>query len=186
MFETVPSHMLVILDEIEVNSQIAKKFKKLCWLILNGEALVIDICQRWFKVYVNIPILNAYGPTECSDDVTHFKIFDLSYSLSVNMPIGNALANTKIYILDQNLSHVPIGVAGEIFIGGIGVGRGYLNQARLTAEKFIPNPFVSAEEYKQGENLRLYRTGDLGCYTDNGIIKFLGRIDVQTKIEELE
>ena len=91
-------------------------------------------------------------------------------------PIGRPIANTQIFILDPAMNPVPIGVAGEIFIGGDGLARGYLNQPELTAEKFIANPF-SADD-----NSRLYKTGDLSRYLPDGNIEFLGRIDHQVKI----
>jgi acyl carrier protein len=93
----------------------------------------------------------------------------LSYSVSIGKPISN----TKIYILDQYLQPLPIGITGEIYIGGIGVARGYLNQPELTAEKFINNPFDSG---------KLYKTGDLAKYLPDGNIEFIGRIDEQVKI----
>ena len=112
---------------------------------------------------------NVYGPTECTVDVTVRKIDE-----TIVKPIlGRPIANTKIYILDQNLQLLPIGVAGELHIGGAGLARGYLNRPKLTTEKFIDNPF--------GEG-RLYKTGDLARYLPDGNIEFLGRIDNQVKI----
>ena len=111
----------------------------------------------------------------------------------MDIPIGCPISNTQIYILDGQLNPVPIGVNGEIYIGGIGLARGYLNQPDLTAERFIPNPFVGEgniqEKFSEKdfcslvpENLRLYRTGDLARYLPDGNIEFLGRIDDQVKI----
>jgi acyl carrier protein len=92
------------------------------------------------------------------------------------VPLGRPLPNTQIYLLDPHLQPVPVGVAGEIYIGGAGVARGYLNQPELTAERFITNPFSNNPE------ARLYKTGDLACYQPDGTIEFLGRIDNQVKI----
>jgi acyl carrier protein len=94
------------------------------------------------------------------------------------VPIGRPIANTQIYLLDATLNPVPIGIAGELHIGGVGVGRGYLNQPTLTAEKFIPNPFAP----RSRSGARLYRTGDLARYLPDGNIEFLGRMDDQVKI----
>ena len=98
------------------------------------------------------------------------------------MLIGKPLPNMKFYILDVNLHPVPVGVTGEIYIGGLGVTRGYLNRPDLTAEKFIANPFITEEEVGEGKNLRLYRTGDIARYLPDGNVEFLGRIDDQVKI----
>src|SRR5205807_327008 len=92
------------------------------------------------------------------------------------------ISNTQTYLLDSHLNPVPIGVGGEIYIGGVGLARGYLNRPDLTAERFIPNPFVDENEASQSHSLRLYRTGDLARYLPDGNIEFLGRIDDQVKI----
>jgi non-ribosomal peptide synthase protein (TIGR01720 family) len=123
---------------------------------------------------------NLYGPTEASIDVTSYS-YDPEDS-GVSVPIGRPISNTQMYILDQNQSPVPIGVSGEIYIGGVGLARGYLNRPDLTAEKFIPNPFATEKNLKEGKSLRLYRTGDLARYLPDGNIEFLGRIDDQVKI----
>src|SRR6185436_7104675 len=91
-------------------------------------------------------------------------------------PIGQPLANTEIYILDERLRPAPVGVAGELYIGGAGVGRGYLHQPKLTAESFMPHPF------SKEAGARLYRTGDVGRYLSDGTIEFVGRRDSQVKI----
>ncbi|BAY35556.1 amino acid adenylation (plasmid) [Nostoc carneum NIES-2107] len=120
---------------------------------------------------------NLYGPTKAAIDVTFWNCN--RHSDKNIVPIGRAIANTQIYILDQHLQPVPIGVAGEIHIGGVGVARGYLNQPELTAEKFIVNPFSS------GLNNRLYKTGDLARYHTDGSIEYLGRLDDQVKLRGL-
>jgi non-ribosomal peptide synthetase component F len=126
--------------------------------------------------YPAIPILNAYGPTECSDDVTHYPIERPPAPEIVNLPIGKAVGNTQLYILDSQLQILPIGVAGELYVGGAGVGRGYLNNPQLTAKAFIDNPF------NPKDSPRLYKTGDKARYLPDGNIEFLGRIDYQVKI----
>jgi len=118
-------------------------------------------------------ITNNYGPTEtCISSTTYLPKPGLHLR---NIPIGVPHANTQIYILDSELEPVPIGVAGEIYIGGDSLARGYLNQPALTAEKFIPHPFSRS-------GARLYRTGDLGRFMVDGNIEFLGRVDNQVKL----
>ena len=115
---------------------------------------------------------NVYGPTECTVDTTVCHL-----QMAGDLPvIGRPIANTQIYILDRHLQPVPIGVPGELHIGGAGLARGYLNRSELTAEKFILNPFSD----EPGN--RLYKTGDLVCYLPDGNIEYLGRIDNQVKI----
>ncbi|QLE49533.1 amino acid adenylation domain-containing protein [Nostoc sp. C057] len=124
--------------------------------------------------------LNAYGPTEATIGVTLFEpVEPVTYSENQPVycvPVGRPIANTQVYLLDKHLQLTPVGVPGELYIGGIGIARGYLNHPELTAEKFIPNPFGE----KSG--MRLYRTGDLARYLPNGDIELLGRIDDQVKI----
>jgi amino acid adenylation domain-containing protein len=126
-------------------------------------------------------ILVVYGPTETT-------IWSSAYNTksnilnSPNLPIGRPIINTSIYILDNDLNLVPVGVTGEIYIGGIGLARGYLNKPDLTSEKFIANPFASVKDVRNGKNLRLYKSGDLGKYLPDGNIECVGRIDNQIKI----
>ncbi|MEH2138510.1 non-ribosomal peptide synthetase [Nostoc sp.] len=139
-------------------------------IISAGESCSEDIVKRWWSS--SRKFFNAYGPTEATvwSTVTEIK------SVSEKPPIGCPIANTEIYILDKHLQPVPIGILGELYIGGNGLARGYLNCPELTAEKFIPNLFND----KKGS--RLYKTGDLAKYRPDGNIEFLGRIDNQVKI----
>jgi amino acid adenylation domain-containing protein len=121
-------------------------------------------------------LINSYGATEATIDSSYFESAALNFSSDGLVPIGRPFANTQIYILDSHLQPVPIGVAGELHIGGAGLARSYLNQLELTEQKFIPNPFSN----KSGD--RLYKTGDLGRYRSDGTIEFLGRLDNQVKI----
>ena len=177
IFESVPSHMMVILDELEHDPGYYN-LSRLKWFIMNGEPLHPDLCKRWFKLFPNIPMINAYGPTECSDDVTHFKIFSNTCLNSMKyVPISGTLPNMQLYVLDTYLNPVPIGVRGELYIAGIGVGRGYLNDPEKTVQSFLNNPF--------NPGTRLYKTGDLVCYRENGELEFLSRSDNQVKIRGL-
>ncbi|MCF5706401.1 amino acid adenylation domain-containing protein [Pseudomonas syringae] len=123
-----------------------------------------------------VQIVQAYGVTEASIDSTCFEL-DANPSAEVNLPIGRALANTRIYVLDALGAPVPTGAVGELYIGGAGVARGYLNLPQLTCERFIDSPFVTGE--------RLYRSGDLARYRADGNIEFIGRNDFQAKLNGL-
>ncbi|CAF3932082.1 unnamed protein product, partial [Rotaria magnacalcarata] len=128
-------------------------------------------------------IINGYGPTEISI-TSHKRLYYLGEK-RINKSIGRQIANTSCYVLDKNFNQIPVGGIGELYIGGIGVARGYLNRRELTAERFLPNPFQTDEEKKQGKNARLYKTGDLVRWLLNGEIEYLGRNDLQVKIRGL-
>jgi amino acid adenylation domain-containing protein len=142
----------------------------------SGEALPHELEERFFRL-LDAELHNLYGPTEASVDVTYWQC-ERGGEYQVT-PIGRPIANTQIHLLDQHLQPVPLGVAGELHIGGAGLGRGYLARPELTAEKFAPNPF--AEE----AGARLYKSGDLARYRADENIEFLGRIDHQVKIRGL-
>jgi amino acid adenylation domain-containing protein len=140
-------------------------------LIAGGDTLSLPHVQKVLST-LNCRLVNGYGPTENTTfTCCHLISAD---SLSTSVPIGRPIANTQIYILDALLQPVPIGIPGELYIGGDGLARGYLKLPELTAEKFIPNPFAGST--------KLYKTGDLTRYLPNGDIEFLGRIDSQVKI----
>jgi amino acid adenylation domain-containing protein len=140
---------------------------------LAGEPLSLKLIQQLYQQYPNANIFNLYGPTEA----TTYATFTMVQQNECQSPtIGRPLANTQIYILDRHLQLVPIGVPGELYIGGNGLARGYLNRPELTEEKFIPTPFENSDSN------RLYKTGDLARYLPDGNIEFLGRLDNQVKI----
>ncbi len=143
-------------------------------VICSGEALPKALVSRFNRWSQSIDLHNLYGPTEASIDVSYWQC-DPHYK-NDQIPIGRPIDNTQLIILDRQFNPVPVGVSGELYIGGVGLARGYFNRPDLTAEKFVPNPFSS----KHGE--RLYRTGDLARYLPDGNIEFLGRIDHQVKI----
>ena len=150
-----------------------EKCTSLRQVICIGEALPLDLQNRFFA-RLSAKLHNLYGPTEAAVAVTYWECKRESSLKTV--PIGRPVANTQMYILDRNMQPVPVGVSGELYIGGIHVGRGYLNKPDLTAEKFIPDPFSG------NPKARLYKTGDLARYLLDGNIEFLGRIDFQVKI----
>ena len=173
ILEVVPSLLREMLDEIRRDGVSELSLR---WLILTGETLSPDLCRQWLHYYPIVPLLNAYGPTECSDDVTHYLLDRPPAADVTRIPIGRPIANTRLYVLDSQMHPVPIGVTGELYIGGIDVGRGYLNDAKRTDEVFVPDPFV------QKAGARLYKTGDLAYYRPDGNLLFLGRTDHQVKI----
>src|SRR6185369_13052965 len=140
-------------------------------VICSGEALPRELQER-FYARQQARLHNLYGPTEAAVDVTYWECERGSERRSV--PIGRPIANLEIYILDASLNPVPVGVAGELHIGGIGLARGYAGRPALTAERFIPHPFKSGE--------RLYKTGDVARFTPGGVIEYVGRMDGQVKI----
>ena len=163
---TLPPSILAVLPEAEL--------PHLKTIISAGEACTKNIVNRWQK---NRRFINAYGPTESTVCSTANVVDEPADN--DNIPIGSAIDNLQVYIVDGDLNPVPIGVAGELLVGGVGVARGYLNRPELTAERFIPNPWWDEP------GGRLYRTGDLVRYLSNGKIEFLGRIDHQVKIRGL-
>lgn len=141
----------------------------------SGEALSAEQQARFFlRAHSGAELHNLYGPTEASVDVTFWRCDAADFGATV--PIGRPIANTQIHLLDRFLNLVPVGVTGELYIGGVGLARGYLNRPQLTAEKFLPDPFSAAP------GARLYRSGDLARYRPDGSIEFLGRIDFQVKL----
>ena len=142
----------------------------------SGEALPYDLRDH-FMATLDAELYNLYGPTEAAIDVTHFHCRRGESGTLV--PIGRPIANIRAYILDAHLQQVPVGVPGELFIGGVGLGRGYLNRPDLTAAIFVADPF-GGDPADPGQ--RLYRTGDLTRYLPDGNIDYLGRIDFQVKI----
>jgi amino acid adenylation domain-containing protein len=148
-------------------------------VIIGGERAAPKQLMNWRRIVGDRPrLLNTYGPTEATVATTVWEscLTGSEEDSLREIPIGRPIANTQTYILDSHLEPVPIGVAGELYIGGAGLARGYLNQPDQTAEKFIPNPFNG----RMGE--RLYRTGDLACYRADGNIEFVGRTDRQVKV----
>ena len=147
-------------------------------VIVGTEHASVERLAEW-KQYApeHVRWTNAYGPTEATITATMYELGKgLEHGRTQSVSIGRPIANTQIYLLDPSLQPVPVGVAGELHIGGESLANGYLNQAELTAEKFIPNPFDADPES------RLYKTGDLARYLPDGNIEFLGRIDHQVKI----
>ncbi len=141
-------------------------------VVLAGGEAIDEASWAFLAEQATIEFYNVYGPTECTVDATVCPVRESPLEPAIGRPIANA----QTYLLDEKLRPVPIGVAGELYIGGAGLSRGYLSRPDLTAERFIPHPF-SVEP-----GARLYKTGDLACYLSDGKIKFLGRADYQVKL----
>ena len=165
----VPSMLDVFLAHGDV-SQAAGLQRVMC----SGEALPGSLVRRFKQQLPDIGLYNLYGPTEAAVDVTAWNC--ARPEVPDNTPIGKPIANTRMYLLDAQLQPVPLGVIGELYIGGVQVARGYLNRPELTAERFLQDPFTGG---------RMYRTGDVGRYLPDGNIEYLGRNDDQVKIRGL-
>ncbi|MGA4098985.1 amino acid adenylation domain-containing protein, partial [Ralstonia nicotianae] len=165
----VPSMLQLFLDQVE-----AGRCQGLRRMLCSGEALPHALQQRSLARFPHSELHNLYGPTEAAIDVTAWRCNAEIHPGIV--PIGRPIANTQIYVLDAHRQPVPLGVTGEIYIGGAGVARGYLNRPELTAERFVVNPF-----HGEGRE-RMYRTGDLGRWLPDGSLEYQGRADAQVKL----
>ncbi len=154
--------------------------QRLRCLILGGEAISASRLRGWAaSPGRTTEIVNVYGAAECSDVSSFYRLHDFDRYCESSVPIGKPIFNHRIYILDDDLRPAPFGVVGEICLAGDGVGRGYVNDAALTARKFVDDPFSSVA------GARLYRTGDLGRHLADGNLEFSGRVDHQVKIRGL-
>jgi amino acid adenylation domain-containing protein len=176
ILETVPTLFGLMIEEQRQKGERRLRLDKLRWLICNAEPLPGARLIEWFQLYPAVRVVNAYGPTECSDDVTHFFIDAVSAENWRITPLGKPIQNMEAYVLDSWLRPVPTGVSGELYLGGTGVGRGYHERPEVTAERYLPNPFSDVA------GARLYRTGDLVRRSWNGDLHFLGRVDHQVKL----
>jgi amino acid adenylation domain-containing protein len=172
VLKITPSHFTTLLNAPEGAALIPRKF-----LIMGGEASSWHLLDR-IRQASNCTVLNHYGPTEATVGCCTFNTreSDVSSWNPATIPIGRPIANDEIYILDQRFQPLPVGVAGELCIGGAGIAEGYLNQPQQTAERFIAHPF------SKDPAARLYRTGDLARFLPDGNVEFMGRIDHQVKI----
>ncbi|WBL80177.1 amino acid adenylation domain-containing protein [Bradyrhizobium xenonodulans] len=175
VIEIVPSLLRVILDRMD-EAQVRRAFAKLRLLISTGEPLPVDLCRAWFARCPKVPLINAYGASECSDDVSLHRLTKAPAAAASNVPVGAPLPNTQLYVLDAHLQPQPVGVTGELCIAGAGVGRGYINDPAQSRQRFIPDPF------SRQAGRRLYRAGDLARRRTDGTIECLGRADHQVKV----
>jgi amino acid adenylation domain-containing protein len=167
--QLVPSYLEVVLSYLE---QSPRELRHLRCVSATGEALKKELTQRWFAAQPGIKLLNAYGLTETSDDTNH-ELMDRVPDRE-RVPLGRPVNNVHVYVVDENLSPVPLGAPGEIVFSGVCVGRGYINDPERTRQAFMADP------HRPGQ--RLYRSGDFGRWLPDGKSEFLGRRDSQVKI----
>jgi amino acid adenylation domain-containing protein len=165
----VPSMLRLFLDEPRVRGCVSLRR-----IICSGEALTTDLAQRCHDA-LGCDLHNLYGPTEAAIDVTAWTC--IRGDLASPIPIGHPIANTRAFVLDRDLLPCPVGVAGELYLGGPQLARGYVSRADLTAERFLPCAWPDAEP-----GARMYRTGDRARVRSDGAVTFLGRIDAQVKL----
>ncbi|MGJ5831728.1 non-ribosomal peptide synthetase [Streptomyces ossamyceticus] len=169
VLQVVPSYLEAVLAHLE---QRPRPLPELRRVSVTGEALKKELAERWFATGPGIPLVNAYGLTETSDDTNHEVMHRAPEGDRV--PLGRPVGNVRVYVVDEHLSLVPLGAPGEIVFSGICVGRGYVNDPERTRRAFTTDP------YRPGE--RLYRSGDHGRWRPDGKLEFLGRRDTQVKV----
>ncbi len=168
-------HFVPAMLQAFVNEDFVATCVTLRHVIVGGEALPSALLDQFFQHLPHCNLYNLYGPTECGPDVTGWTCRPGAYGGGL-IPIGRPVANTQAYILNGTMQPVPVGVAGELYIGGVQVGRGYWKRPELTAERFVPDPFSATP------GTFLYRTGDQAKWWPDGQIEYLGRVDFQVKI----
>lgn len=177
VLQVVPSMLHALLEEIESRPEGTPALRDLRRLVPTGEALPTELCRRWLRIYPDIPVLNTYGSTECSDDQCHYLIrrLDAADEAQAIVSVGTPIQNLSAYVLGDSQELQPPGVVGELYVGGVGVGRGYLGDPARTAATFVPDP--------HGEpGGRLYRTRDMARRRSSGPFDFLGRLDHMIKL----
>lgn len=168
VLQTVPAMLQALLVEEELTA-----CRALRWVLCGGEVMPPDVPERLYA-RLDVDLYNMYGPTETTIDATYWLCPRGAQGHTV--PLGRPIANTQVYVLDPQLQPAPIGVPGALYIGGVGLARGYLRQPQLSAAKFIPHPFSAVPE------ARLFATGDRVRYRPDGCLEFLGRLDAQVKL----
>jgi len=169
LVKLTPSH----LDALSTLYPQAPQTMRARALVIGGEALHAGQIAAWRRHAPQVRLINEYGPTEATVGCVVHEV-DAHTGWEGAIPIGRAIANMRAYVLGGDLQPQPAGVIGELYLGGVGLARGYLGRARLTAQRFVPDPF--------GEGERLYRTGDLARYREDGVLEYVGRCDRQVKI----
>jgi amino acid adenylation domain-containing protein len=175
ILETVPSYFVEMLSVLE-EGQVENQFAHLKILILNAETLMHSMVKRWLTLQPGIPIVNTYGATEASDDISHYIMNNCPETATVPV-LKKPIQHFEVYIVNKHLKPVPPGITGEILLAGPAVGRGYLNDPVKTAQAFLTGPLNGLTRQQ-----RIYRTGDLGRFLSDGTMEFLGRQDSQVKI----
>ncbi|MCQ9178593.1 amino acid adenylation domain-containing protein [Streptomyces sp. IBSBF 2953] len=176
--ELVPTMVRLLLDDLAAAAETAGQLAGLRWMLATGEELPTEVARRWLQEMPQAALVNAYGPTECSDDVTHHTVLPSDLGL-LRLPIGTPVVNTQLYVLrgeEDGWHACEPGETGELFVGGVGVGRGYVGDHDRTRDAFFRDPF------RQTPTGRLYRTGDAVKVLPQGALQYLGRVDRQVKL----
>lgn len=171
VWHSAPALLEMLVDHVEDDPGLWPKTTRL--VLLGGDWIPLTLPDRFRKLADEVQVISMGGATEVSMDSTIFEVGEIQDDWK-SIPYGAPMANQRSYVLDADLEPVPIGVPGELHLGGVGVGRGYNNRPELTAEKFIPNPFVPSES--------LYKTGDLARWCSDGNLELVGRVDFQVKV----
>jgi amino acid adenylation domain-containing protein len=173
VINSAPSLFYTIIDAAKMDDYTSLSSVK--HLLLGGDPLVLSKLRPWLKsAHCHCTVANIYGPTECTDISASYTIEKADIDLLETVPIGKPIDNVNLYVLDKDGNPLPIGLVGELYIAGDCLARGYLNKPELTAEKFVPDPFMPGA--------RMYRTGDRVRWLPDGNLEFLGRIDHQVKV----
>ncbi|MEU4805369.1 amino acid adenylation domain-containing protein [Actinosynnema sp. NPDC023587] len=173
--ELVPSLISVLVEILADDPELADGVRTaLRAMISTGEVLPAELARRWCALLPSVPLYNAYGPAECTDDITQGVV--TGADAGTFAPVGTPLPNAAVYVLDRDMQPLPPLVVGEIYAGGPNVGRGYLRRPGLTAAAFVPDPFRAVP------GTRMYRTGDRGRWRPDGVLEVLGRADDQVKV----
>ena len=171
LVKLTPAHLEVLAQQLSGDAELGQSS---CALVIGGEALLNEQIRLWVEQASEVRLYNEYGPTETVVGCCVYEVGTSSSGLRV--PIGRAIGNTRLYILDERQELVPAGVVGELYISGAGVARGYHERAELTAERFVPDPYSGVS------GARMYRSGDLAQHLGTGEIEYVGRVDEQVKV----
>jgi amino acid adenylation domain-containing protein len=172
-WHTAPAMLKMLVDYLEGRPELAPQSLRL--VLLGGDWIPVNLPDRLRELVDDVRVISMGGATECSMDSTIFEVLQTDPDWN-SIPYGEPMTNQLAYVLDDEFQPLPIGVPGELYLGGIGVGRGYYQRPELTAERFLDNPFIDGAEH------RMYRTGDLARWMPDGNLELLGRMDNQVKI----
>lgn len=179
LIELVPTVFRYLIDYAAALPPEERALPSLRYAMVTGEAASVELVNAWLALYPQIPVVNAYGPTEAADDVCQAVIRAPLPPRQLSVPIGQPLANLDLHVLDAALRPLPVGAWGEICIAGVGVGAGYWQQPERTAEAFVGNPFA---DHPDAAGPVLYRSGDIGRWRDDGSLECAGRVDHQVQL----